>query len=74
MDDLSLRHRLKEDLKNQQGGNSLRQCKEVPSDFQAYGDKNNICYMMGEVLEEGKTFYTILDDHGVPPGLRGDRA
>ena len=63
MDDLSLRHRLKEDLKISKEVIALRQCKEVPSDFQAYGDKNNICYMMGEVLEEGKTFYTVLDDH-----------
>ena len=29
----------------------LRQLKEEPSHVKAYQDKNNICYMMGEVLE-----------------------
>jgi len=42
---------------------ALKQVKEEPLQLEAYGDKNNICYMMGEVLEEGKTFYTTLEDH-----------
>lgn len=63
MNDQSMRQRLKEDLKIRKEVIALKQCKQVPSDFKAYGDKNNICYMMGEVLEEGKTFYTVLDDH-----------
>jgi uncharacterized protein (DUF169 family) len=37
--------------------------KVEPAQLEAYQDKNHICYMMGEVLEEGRTFYTILDDH-----------
>lgn len=55
------------ELKNQLGIKkeivALKQVKEVPSHYTAYGDKNHICYMMGEVLEEGKTFYTVLSDH-----------
>lgn len=63
MDDASLRRRLQEDLKIRKEIIALRQFTQEPADFQAYRDKNNICYMMGEVLDEGKTFYTVLDDH-----------
>ena len=63
MDDHSLRRMLKDELQIRKEVIALRQCKEEPADFQAYRDKNNICYMMGEVLDEGKTFYTVLDDH-----------
>lgn len=56
----------------------LSQLKEEPAHIEVYPDKNHICYMMGEVLEEGKTFYTILENHvcllgcaatGLDPGL-----
>ena len=56
----------------------LRQLNEEPTHIEVYQDKNHICYMMGEVLEEGKTFYTILENHvcllgcaatGLDPGL-----
>lgn len=63
MDDVSLGRRLKEDLKIRREVIAIKQFQQEPADFQAYGDKNNICYMMGEVLDEGKTFYTVLDDH-----------
>lgn len=63
MDDHSIRRALKEELQIGKEVIALRQCREEPAGFQAYGDKNNICYMMGEVLEEGRTFYTVLEDH-----------
>lgn len=56
----------------------LRQLKEELPQFEVYQDKNHICYMMGEVLDGKKTFYTILDNHvcllgcaatGLDPGL-----
>jgi uncharacterized protein (DUF169 family) len=63
MDERSIRHVLREDLHISKEVIALRQCRQEPAGFQAYRDKNNICYMMGEVLEEGRTFYTVLDDH-----------
>jgi uncharacterized protein (DUF169 family) len=42
---------------------ALKLLKEQPQGIKEYGDMNNICYMMGEVLEDGKTFYTTLKDH-----------
>jgi uncharacterized protein (DUF169 family) len=63
MDDRSLRGVLKDDLHIRKEVVALRQFKQEPAGFQAYRDKNNICYMIGEVLEEGKTFYTVIDDH-----------
>ncbi len=58
---------IKTHLKNELGMHdeiiALKQLKEKPPDIPAYNDKNNICYMMGEVLEEGKAFYTTLQDH-----------
>ena len=58
---------------------ALKLAKEKPAGIDAYQDLNNICYMMGEVLEEKKTFYTTLKDHvctlgcaatGLAPALR----
>jgi len=58
---------------------ALKLAKEKPAGIDAYQDLNNICYMMGEVLEEKKTFYTTLKDHvctlgcaatGLDPALR----
>jgi uncharacterized protein (DUF169 family) len=58
---------------------ALKLAKQRPSGVNAYQDKNNICYMMGEVLEEKRTFYTTLGDHvctlgcaatGLDPALR----
>ncbi len=63
MDDRSLRGVLKNDLHIRKEVVALRQYTQEPASFQAYRDKNNICYMIGEVLEEGRTFYTVLDDH-----------
>jgi uncharacterized protein (DUF169 family) len=56
----------------------LQQLKNEPPTEEVYQDKNHICYMIGEVIEEGKTFCTILDNHvcllgcaatGLDPGL-----
>jgi uncharacterized protein (DUF169 family) len=58
---------IKSILKNELGIRTeliaLKQTKEEPEKIIKYGDMNNICYMFGEVLEEGKTFYTTLKDH-----------
>ncbi len=58
---------IKRVLRNETGINSeiiaLKQAKEEPAGIKKYGDMNNICYMFGEVLEEGRTFYTTLEDH-----------
>ena len=61
--------RLKDELGIKKEVIALKQVKEEPSGMQAYGDKNHICYMMGEVLEESKTFYTVLEDHVCLLGL-----
>ncbi len=54
-------------LKNQLGIKkqiiALKLAKEIPANIEKYQDKNNICYMMGEMLEEPKTFYTTMEDH-----------
>ena len=63
MDTRTIKQRLKDGLGINREIIALRQMKVEPAQFDAYQDKNNICYMMGEVLEEGRTFYTILDDH-----------
>jgi uncharacterized protein (DUF169 family) len=63
MDTKQIKQRLKDGLGIHKEIIALRQVKVEPQEFDAYQDKNNICYMMGEVLEEGRTFYTILDDH-----------
>jgi uncharacterized protein (DUF169 family) len=42
---------------------ALKQVEALPTGLAAYNDKNNICYMFGEVMEEKKVFYTTLDDH-----------
>ena len=56
----------------------LQQLRDEPPPNEVYQDKNHICYMIGEVLEEGKTFCTILENHvcllgcaatGLDPGL-----
>ena len=56
----------------------LQQLNDQPPAEEVYQDKNHICYMIGEVLEEGKTFCTILENHvcllgcaatGLDPGL-----
>ena len=56
----------------------LQQLKDEPPAEEVYQDKNHICYMIGEILEEGKTFCTILENHvcllgcaatGLDPGL-----
>jgi len=63
MDAVTIRRILREGLNIRKGVIALRQFKEEPSGYDAYRDKNHICYMMGEVLDEGKTFYTVLEDH-----------
>ena len=69
---------LKQTLKVKKEIIGLRQLKEELPQFEVYQDKNHICYMMGEVLDEGKTFYTVLENHvcllgcaatGLDPGL-----
>ena len=42
---------------------ALKQVREEPAHLEEYQDKNNICYMMGEAIEERKTFYTTLKNH-----------
>lgn len=59
----AIRDRLRDELGIKKEIVALKQSKEEPSCLNAYGDKNHICYMIGEVLEEGKTFYTVLEDH-----------
>jgi len=58
---------------------ALKLAKQKPANIKEYGDLNNICYMMGEVLAEKKTFFTTLKDHvctlgcaatGLDPALR----
>ena len=61
--DAAIKTRLRDELGIKKDIVALKQVKEEPSHLQAYKDKNHICYMMGEVLQEGKTFYTILEDH-----------
>ena len=63
MDPKTIKQRLRDDVGFQKEIIALRQVKGEPEEIDAYNDKNNICYMMGEVLEEGRTFYTVLDDH-----------
>jgi len=63
MNTRTIKQRLKDGLGIEKEIIALRQMKVEPAQCEAYQDKNNICYMMGEVLEDGKTFYTILDDH-----------
>ncbi len=63
MDPKTIALRLKEDLGFESTIIALKQVKEKPSNIEAYGDKNNICYMFREVLEERKTFYTIFEEH-----------
>jgi uncharacterized protein (DUF169 family) len=57
---------------------ALRRSPREPAGITAYGDMNNICYMMAEALEEEKVFYTTLKEHvctlgcaatGLDPGL-----
>ncbi len=58
---------------------ALKLAKDIPGHINAYGELNHICFMMGEVLEEKKMFYTTLKDHvctlgcaatGLDPALR----
>jgi uncharacterized protein (DUF169 family) len=63
MDASTIKQLLKDELGIEKEIVALKQMKEEPPRLEAYRDKNNICYMMGEVLEEGKTFYTVLEDH-----------
>jgi len=63
MDAKTIAARLKDEIGFSDTIVALKQARQKPVAIEEYGDKNNICYMMGEVLEEGKTFYTTLDDH-----------
>lgn len=42
---------------------ALKLSEEEPAHIEKYADMNNICYMMAEVLEENKVFYTTLETH-----------
>lgn len=42
---------------------ALRRTMQGPRGIEKYSDVNNICYMMAEVLEEDKIFYTTLEHH-----------
>ena len=42
---------------------ALKLAREEPAAIDKYTDMNNICYMMAEVLEENKVFYTTLENH-----------
>ena len=42
---------------------ALKLAEEEPASISRYTDMNNICYMMAEVLEEDKVFYTTLENH-----------
>ena len=63
MDTETLKSRLRNEIGIHSEIIALKQTKEEPAGIEAYGDMNHICYMMGEVLEEGRTFYTTLKDH-----------
>jgi uncharacterized protein (DUF169 family) len=63
MDAGTMKSRLREDLGITKEVIALKQVKEEPSGVEAYRDKNNICFMMAEVLEDKRTFYTTLEDH-----------
>jgi hypothetical protein len=63
MDTETLKSRLRNEIGIHSEIIALKQTKEEPAGIEAYGDMNHICYMMGEVLEEGRTFYTTLQDH-----------
>ena len=42
---------------------ALKLARQEPAAIDKYTDMNNICYMMAEVLEENKVFYTTLENH-----------
>jgi len=42
---------------------ALKLAHQEPVGIEKYTDMNNICYMMAEVLEENKVFYTTLENH-----------
>jgi len=42
---------------------ALKLARQEPAAIEKYSDMNNICYMMAEVLEENKVFYTTLENH-----------
>ena len=42
---------------------ALKLAKQEPAAIDKYTAMNNICYMMAEVLEENKVFYTTLENH-----------
>lgn len=42
---------------------ALKQVRQKPAAIEEYRDKNNICYMIREALDENKTFYTIYENH-----------
>lgn len=54
---------LRENLGIKKAVIALKLTKEEPADIDRYTDMNNICYMMAEVLEENKVFYTTLETH-----------
>ncbi len=54
MDTATIKTRLHDELGIKKEIVALKQVKEEPSGLEEYQDKNHICYMMGEVLEEGK--------------------
>ncbi len=63
MNRMEIKRQLEEGLGIKKEIVALKRVKEDPPPGKLYGDKNHICYMIGEILEEGKTFYTVLDDH-----------
>jgi uncharacterized protein (DUF169 family) len=42
---------------------ALKLATEEPAGIARYTDMNNICYMMAEVLDEDRVFYTVLENH-----------
>lgn len=42
---------------------ALKLAEHEPAGVAKYTDMNNICYMMAEVLEEEKVFYTTFENH-----------
>jgi uncharacterized protein (DUF169 family) len=42
---------------------ALKLARQEPGGIEKYTDMNNICYMMAEVLDENKVFYTTLENH-----------
>jgi uncharacterized protein (DUF169 family) len=63
MDSETIRTLLHDSLGIKKAIIALQLTMQEPPGIPPYADKNNICYMMAEAIDEQKTFYTTLTDH-----------